>query len=138
MAANILPEPGSDRMCADEKCGHTDCQGFRRTAVEICQFCGEPIGYCVRYYNDPERSGKLVHAKCLEIDAEKMRKFQACEHTHKWRGVMKSSNLGIDDPESCMTFEQRPDGPLHVCPECGAGRLVNHPTWIPGILILDS
>jgi hypothetical protein len=38
-------------------------------AVEVCRFCGKPIGYERRFYADPPpavRAGALVHASCLE------------------------------------------------------------------------
>jgi len=45
MAYGILPSPGTELGPCEGECQHTDCAATRRDAAEVCQFCGEPIGY---------------------------------------------------------------------------------------------
>ena len=67
MAAGILPRPGS-RLGPCRRCAHRDCRETRSLAVSRCRFCGDAIGYDVRFYRDPDGPG-FVHARCLEDDA---------------------------------------------------------------------
>lgn len=77
MAAGRLPQPGSKfGPCADEKCGHTDCNQTREMAMSRCQYCGKVIGYDRRFYIMPTKTAgqaQLAHALCHEEAVEKER-----------------------------------------------------------------
>jgi hypothetical protein len=58
----ILPKPGTELGPCVEECKHTDCAATRKEATAPCSFCGDPIGYDVKFqYND----GKICHMGCL-------------------------------------------------------------------------
>lgn len=71
MAAGEIAPPGSKYgPCFEILCGHIDCKATRKMAAQFCRYCDQPIGYETRMYSDPLDRDKLVHAVCLEIEAE--------------------------------------------------------------------
>ncbi len=70
MAAGIMAAPGTEAGPCEGDCAHTDCATTRRWAESECRYCGEPIGYEIRFYRLPTRDGegrsRLVHARCEE------------------------------------------------------------------------
>ena len=72
MASSTLPKPGAKNGPCKTDCTHRDCETARLLAVKVCHFCQQPIGYGVRFYDDPDNrlAGDLVHAKCLEEAVE--------------------------------------------------------------------
>lgn len=66
MAASTLTKPGKTFGPCEGKCEHRDCAETRKMAAQFCQLCGEPIGFGVRFYTDPDDGAELVHAACLE------------------------------------------------------------------------
>lgn len=66
MAAAFISKPGTEYGPCAEGCNHTDCAASRAMADGVCRLCGKPIGYEVRFYQDPESKESLVHAICLE------------------------------------------------------------------------
>lgn len=67
MAAGVLPAPGTEYgPCDTPECGHRDCEATRETAVSLCSWCDEPIGYDTRYYHG-DSPGDYVHALCEEL-----------------------------------------------------------------------
>ena len=86
MAASRLPAPGTMLgPCAEEGCGHIDCNATRADAAKVCRFCQKPIGYETEYFADPlgqeqredmpTMASCLVHAACLEEAAEAQRRY---------------------------------------------------------------
>lgn len=77
MAAGRFPQPGSQYgPCADEGCGHKDCNETRKMALMRCKYCGKVIGYDRRFYilrTEKPGEGELVHALCHEDAIEKER-----------------------------------------------------------------
>jgi hypothetical protein len=70
MAYSTLPEPGTRLGPCLDACKHKDCALNRADAARIC-WCGEIIGYGVRYMKDEERGpDALQHADCAFIRAE--------------------------------------------------------------------
>lgn len=82
MAAGLLPKPGRRSQGRDvgpclDPCSHVDCNKTRLDAQMICRFCDNAIGYERRYYKDPQREGRLVHAQCLEESADEATRREA-------------------------------------------------------------
>ncbi len=50
---------------------HTDCADLRSQAASLCRLCAKPIGFETRMYVDPENNDALVHAACLEREAQR-------------------------------------------------------------------
>ncbi len=82
MAAGIMPPETGGEFSPCVECAHIDCAALRENAALICHYCGEAIGWDVRFYNaePPNRQGPVptsdfvrVHALCLELDVEKGR-----------------------------------------------------------------
>ncbi len=83
MAAGIMPPEKGGEFSPCEDCEHIDCAALRKRAAAICHYCGEAIGWDVRFYNDqpPNSQGRVpaselvpVHALCLELDVEKQQR----------------------------------------------------------------
>lgn len=69
MAAGILSPPDTPSgPCRD--CDHDDCEAVRRFARKECSWCGQPIGYSTRFYEDGEEA---MHAVCEELAIEEGR-----------------------------------------------------------------
>lgn len=74
MAAGALPRPGTKYGPCDAPCAHTDCASVRAQADSPCTYCGKPIGYETRFYDErsPEQRQRYVnnvgyaHATCVE------------------------------------------------------------------------
>jgi len=69
MAAGTLPGPGTKYGPCSGPCVHIDCEETRAWSASACRLCGNPIGYDVRFCEDPECSQEgpeaFVHALCL-------------------------------------------------------------------------
>ena len=62
MSASMIPEPGTEiGPCVDE-CEHEDCAFYREMAAITCAICGEPLGFGVMFFRDPDES---FHSSCL-------------------------------------------------------------------------
>lgn len=72
MAASTLPAPGTEYGPCLDPCLHRDCVETRRMALARCDFCGDPIGYDVRYYRT-DTGNDYAHAPCLETAIEEGR-----------------------------------------------------------------
>ena len=67
MAAAILSKPGTKVGPCAESCHHKDCAETRGQAVALCVYCGKPIGYDARFYQE---GNALAHAECSEEAAD--------------------------------------------------------------------
>jgi hypothetical protein len=63
MAAGVLSKPGTNAGPCAEPCHHKDCAETRGMAAALCVYCGKPIGYDERFYQEGRA---LSHAECSE------------------------------------------------------------------------
>jgi hypothetical protein len=77
MAAGSLPAPGTKLGPCKKACKHRDCAATREDAAEECLECSKPIGYETLFYRVAPR--ELIHARCQEIVAERVRKRKEAE-----------------------------------------------------------
>jgi hypothetical protein len=81
MASSSLPRPGTKGGPCPEPCRHLDCARTRAEAEQPCDLCGGRIGYETPFYATPdwlerEPISALVHASCLEDEADRQREAQ--------------------------------------------------------------
>lgn len=70
MAAIIMVD-AKEPWCCEAPCKHTDCAAIRnRLLFNHCYLCEETVQPGQRYYSEHNKTG-IVHAVCLEDEAEK-------------------------------------------------------------------
>jgi len=67
MATISLPTPDNlmadGGICANEQCGHEDCQEARALAARVCILCKHSLGYETLLYWHPDEEA-WTHLRC--------------------------------------------------------------------------